>query len=137
MESSLNAYALPRGRAGGAGMRGIDPDSIDLVERNNRTDNWSLLLIHTAEWDGSDEQLDRFERKLERYREFAVDGEMFRLYPESKARPVSIEIHLYTEPRPAALAVIQHVRERLVPYDIPVIVQRMNRGSAQARASRS
>ncbi len=118
-------------------MRGIDPDSIDLVERNHRTDTWSLVLIHTSEWDGSDEQLDRFEQKLERYRKFAVDGEMSRLYPESKARPVSIEIHLYTEPRAVALAIIQHVRERLVLYDIPVIVQRMSAGIAQARGSRS
>ncbi len=118
-------------------MRGIDPDSIDMVERNPRTDTWSLLVIHTAEWDGSDEQLDRFQQKLRRYREFVLEGEMSRLYPESKARPVSIEIHLYTEPRPAALAVIHYVRDSLLLYDIPVVVQRMSLRGDQARASRS
>ncbi len=113
------------------------PESIDLVMRNVRTDTWSLVLTETSEWNGSEEQLDRLERKLERYRSFAVDGEMHRLHPDSKAKPVIIEIHLYSDPTTAALAIIHHVRERLVPYDIPVIVQRMGGRRAQLLASES
>ncbi len=119
------------------GLGIYSPDSIDLVTRNVRMDTWAVVLTETSQWDGSEDQLDRLERKLERYRRFVVDGEMRRLYPESKAKPVSIEIHLYSEPTAAALAVIQHVRNRLVPCDIPVVVQHMGAQRPQSLASGS
>jgi hypothetical protein len=106
-------------------MQGSDADMIDRVERNQRTDTWSLVMIHRPVRNGPEEQVDWFARKLERYRRFVVDGEMSQVYPESKAKPVCIEIHLYAEPRPAVAEIIRRVRERLLFYDIPVVVQKM------------
>lgn len=106
-------------------MQRSDAESIDRVERNQRTDTWSLVMIHRPMQDGSEEQVDWFMRKLERYRKFVVDGEMYEIYPESKAKPICIEIHLYSEPRPAEAEIIRRMRERLVLYDIPVVVQKM------------
>ena len=101
------------------------PDSIDLVVRNARTDTWSLVVTEPGPWDGSEGRLDRLERKLFRYREYLVRGELYRRHPESKAKPVFIEVHFYCEPTTPALALIESVRDRFVPYDIPVVVQRM------------
>ncbi len=69
------------------GLGIYSPDSIDLVTRNVRMDTWAVVLTETSQWDGSEDQLDRLERKLERYRRFVVDGEMRRLYPESRSNP--------------------------------------------------
>jgi len=76
---------------------GIDhPEVVDLVAEG-ADGSYRLIVVETGRWDGSAEQLLKFQSKLNHYLTYVFDGQMHREHPESEGRPVVLELD-YFEP---------------------------------------
>jgi hypothetical protein len=88
------------------------PEVIDLVTQEPG-DEWALIVVEEGDWDGSDEQLQALQEKLNNYLKFALDGEMARMYPESQGKKTRIQLDLYSEPDAKTLRFIKRAQEAI------------------------
>src|SRR2546430_5281965 len=71
---------------------------IDLVSYNAKTDTYSLIIVEERPWDGSGQRLLELQQRVNDYLSFALDGEMTRLYPDSRGKQVRILLSCMNEP---------------------------------------
>lgn len=88
-------------------MSGKDPDTksgtgqpnvIDLVTHDPKSDAYALIMVQTSKWDDSQQQLDQLQAKINNYLHFALDGDLVRKYPQAAGRPVRIQLDCTTPP---------------------------------------
>ena len=98
----------------GAPGRGLEhPGVIDRLAHDPKRDEAVLTIAASLPWDGSDRQLFLLQEKLNAYLSFALDGEMAEEFPELAAKPLRIEIDSIHYPDPAAVALLDQVRQQI------------------------
>ncbi|MEW5851592.1 MAG: DUF6572 domain-containing protein [Myxococcota bacterium] len=94
------------------------PGVIDLVTHDRKADAYRLVVIQRGPWDGSHEQLLKLQAKLNSYMTFALDGEMYRRYPESEGKQVIIRLDLDHPPDEKTRATLEKLRAAIEAEDV-------------------
>ncbi|HTS87274.1 MAG TPA: DUF6572 domain-containing protein [Gemmatimonadales bacterium] len=75
-----------------------NPHVIDLVTHDRRADEYVLIMVEDRAWDGSPARLIELEAKTNAYLSYALDGQMAAQYPQSRGRPVRIQLDCRAAP---------------------------------------
>ena len=75
------------------------PEVVDLVSVKDGT--YELVLVETNPL--VTEDAFALQQKLKNYLSFGLDGQLFKLYPYSKGRPLTIRVMLEAPPEPSIL----------------------------------
>ncbi len=95
-------------------MSGVEnPNTVDLVTHDLKTDEYALIMVETREWDGSEERLQEIRAKIENYVLFALCGQMTRLYPEASGKPIRLQLDCEIPPDAKTADFLEEVRQRL------------------------
>jgi len=74
-----------------------NPKVIDLVTITTAGDV-VLVMIDDRPWDGGVVRLAQLQDKINHYLAFALDGDMFVKFPQTRGRPLSLRLDCSTEP---------------------------------------
>ncbi len=95
-------------------MSGVEnPNTVDLVSHDPKTDEYALIMVETRAWDGSEERLQQLSEKIENYVSFALYGQMTKLYPEALGKPIRLQLDCESPPDPKTALFLEEVRRRL------------------------
>lgn len=95
-------------------MSGVEnPNTVDLVTYDPKTDEYALIMVETRAWDGSEERLQQISKKAENYVSFALYGQMTKLYPEALGKRIRLQLDCESPPDPKTARFLQEVRARL------------------------
>ncbi|MFL6142477.1 MAG: DUF6572 domain-containing protein [Labedaea sp.] len=99
------------------------PNVVDLITHNPRTDEYALIMIENREWNGSPEQLEQLQLKINNYLIFALDGGLVREYPQSAGCPVRLQLDCVQWPSGQAAQFLDLVSGQLdADYNIRLVV---------------
>jgi hypothetical protein len=76
------------------------PNVIDLVTHDPKSEEYALILVQTGEWEDSPQQLDQLKAKINNYLHFALDGDLVRKYPQAAGKPVRLQLDCTSPPSP-------------------------------------
>ena len=104
-------------------MAGIhESNVIDLVTHSPLTGGYTVIMIEWRPWTDSCEQLAELSEKINNYAMFILDGGLARIYPQTAAQSVSIQLDCTDTPSPKAQALIEAASARLLDYHVPFVV---------------
>jgi hypothetical protein len=89
---------------------------IDLVF--NKGDEYVVVIVHTGEWDSSNEEQEGLKEKLRACAQFILGGQFQRMYPD--ANKVRIQIDAPSEPPPMAQDIINQANNYLAKHNVRV-----------------
>ena len=69
-----------------------DPEVIDLVAHDPKTDTVSLIMVEVRPWGTRGELLPALQAKIATYLTFALDGQLVELYPHLAGKPIVFEL---------------------------------------------
>jgi hypothetical protein len=95
---------------------------IDVIAQDAKTGDVVLVMNHSNEWDGSDEQLLSLQERFNTYVSFLLDGEMAEAHPELIGKPARIELRCAHLPDARALELLGHIHDQLAFQDIKLEV---------------
>jgi len=96
---------------------------IDLVSFNAKTDTYSLIIVEKRPWDGSGKRLLELQQRVNDYLSFALDGEMLRIYPETRGKRVRILLSCTHEPDARTSEFLRMAADRCRENDVEFGVQ--------------
>jgi hypothetical protein len=80
-------------------VHGIEnPAKVDLVALAATGECVELVMVQTADWDGSDRLLLLLQEKWKNYLSFAADGQLVRSFPEYAELPWRLVLDCQSEP---------------------------------------
>ncbi len=82
-------------------------EKLDLVTEGN--DYVNLVIVQTNEF--TDDLFQNFQDKLNSYLAFALDGQLYKSYPETKGKQVRITMDIYCSISESALSLLQRAKE--------------------------
>lgn len=91
---------------------------IDVIAQDAKTGDVVLVMNHSNEWDGSDEQLLSLQERFNVYVSFLLDGEMAEAHPELAGKPTRIELRCAHIPDTRALELLGHIHDQLAFQEI-------------------
>ncbi len=103
-----------------------NPDVIDLVSCNSTSDEWTLIMIETREWDTKLEHLVQLQSKINSYLSFVLDGQLETDYPESSGKLVKFQLNCPPIFDEQVKKFIQITKDILTEYNIEFIVKTIN-----------
>lgn len=98
---------------------------IDVIAHNPETGEVTLGILESRSWDGSLGQLRQLQDKVNRYLDFALDGEMHRKLPETVGQPVHVRLFYVNEPHHTALDFLDSLRTELSKFNVRFTYQRI------------
>jgi hypothetical protein len=108
-------------------MAGIqDPDTIDLVTHDNRTDEFALVMCESRPWGTDHAQVDQLIAKINSYAAYVLDEGFLVAHPEVSGKPIRIQIDCVDAPDPEAAQVIEQASRLLAEYGIAFLVNRLD-----------
>jgi len=75
-----------------------DPNSIDIVAHNPKTDEVILVMVESREWGDAGARLPELQAKLNTYIGYALDGRLACDYPSFALKPIRIELQTQHPP---------------------------------------
>lgn len=88
--------------------------SIDLITENPKTDEFALILVEDGPWPTSDtawpEYLRRIQGRIYDAIDVAVDGHLAAKYPDSRGKPVRVEVNCPSGVPPALATLVGEIR---------------------------
>ena len=93
-----------------------------MIAQDAKTGDVVLVMNHSNEWDGSDEQLLSLQERFNTYVSFLLDGEMAEAHPELIGKPARIELRCAHLPDARALELLGHIHDQLAFQDIKLEV---------------
>ena len=75
-----------------------DPNLIDIITYNPKTDEVMLVMVEPREWGEDGELLPELQAKLNTYLVYALDGRLVCDYPAYYSKPVRIELRTQHPP---------------------------------------
>jgi hypothetical protein len=78
----------------------FDPEKIDLVTQDP-SGGANLYVVQDQPWIDSEAETESLEQKLRTYANFALEGQMHRMYPNLRGQPWKIVLDTYVGPPPA------------------------------------
>lgn len=109
---------------------------IDVIAQDAKTGDVVLVMNHSNEWDGSDEQLLSLQERFNVYVSFLLDGEMESGHPELAGKPARIEVRCTHMPDSRALELLGLIHDQLAFQDIKLEVVVRNDPHGEESASR-
>jgi hypothetical protein len=104
-------------------MAGIhDPDVIDLVTHDPRTDEVALIIVQTEPWQDGPEQADDLRKKIDTYVAFARDGGLVQEFPQVAEKPIRIQLDCQVAPSRRTTDLLEVAGERLRQNGIKFVV---------------
>jgi hypothetical protein len=91
---------------------------IDLIAQDAKTGEVVLVMNHSNEWDGSDDQLFSLQERFNAYVSFLLDGEMAEAHPDLAGKPTRIELRCAHIPDARALELLGHIHDQLAFQEI-------------------
>jgi Family of unknown function (DUF6572) len=107
-----------------------NPNVIDMVTHDPKSDAFVLIMIETRPWDGSEERLLQLQRKVNGYLAFALDGQLTRMYPESVGKPIRLQLDCLLPPDAATKRFIELAKEQTEQHGISFVVNVLDTSSA-------
>jgi hypothetical protein len=95
---------------------------IDLVTHDPASDEYALIMVETRPWDGSEERREELQDKINNYLSFALDGQMSKLYPASRGKPLRLQLDCASPLDPTTAEFIDQVSEQLRSEGIRFLV---------------
>ncbi|GAC1591953.1 MAG: hypothetical protein NVS3B21_11010 [Acidimicrobiales bacterium] len=88
----------------------FDPVKVDVVSVSSDGKTVTAVIAQPGPWTGSDAQINSIQQKIHNYVGFVLDGEMLRLYPETKGLSwvIAVDCHL-GPPDPRTATVLDQV----------------------------
>lgn len=84
-----------------------NPHIVDVVTHDRRLDAFVLVMIERRPWDGSPSRMAELEAKTNAYLAYALDGPMLEHYPQSRGRPIRIQLDCHNAPDEVAEAFLE------------------------------
>jgi hypothetical protein len=94
------------------------PEVVDLVSVKDGT--YELLLIETNPL--TSEDAFALQEKLKNYLAFGLDGQLFKLYPDSRGRPLTIRVMLEALPEPFILEFLRNFETYIGEEGVSLVV---------------
>ena len=89
-----------------------------MIAQDAKTGDVVLVMNHSNEWDGSDEQLLSLQERFNVYVSFLLDGEMAEAHPELAGKTTRIELRCAHIPDTRALELLGHIHDQLAFQEI-------------------
>jgi hypothetical protein len=99
-----------------------EPNTIDLVTHDPKTDEYALIMVETRPWENSAEQLAQLREKINNYAMFALDEGLIRAYPEAANKPLRVQLDCIEPPSGQAAELVKLAGERLGEHRIRFVV---------------
>jgi len=104
----------------GAGVE--NPGVIDLVTEDPRSGEFAVIMVESRPWRGREQRLAEVQAKTNAYLRFILDGQMRRLYPDSKGRPVRIQLDCVEAPDRDTAEFLEDLAKRVEEYAVRFVV---------------
>lgn len=105
-------------------MTGVEnPAVIDFIGYNPQTDKVTIAMIEERNWNGSEEQLQQLQEKINNYLSFVLDGQLARTYAEYKNKKVVFQLNCSFPPDARTHTFLEQVKNALGQYEIDWIVK--------------
>jgi len=107
-------------------MAGIqDPNTIDLITHDNRTDEFAVIMCESRPWGTDPAQIDQLIAKINSYAAYVLDEGFLVTHPEVSGKSIRIQIDCVDTPDPEAAQVIEQASRLLAEYGIALLVNRL------------
>lgn len=104
-------------------MAGIqDPDVVDLVTHDPRSDEYALIMVQTEPWRPGREQVEQVLRKIDTYMIFTRSGGLAASFPEAADRPFRLQLDCQTAPPTETSQLLDVAAERLRRNGVTFVV---------------
>lgn len=87
-----------------------NPEVIDLVTHDPKSDEFVLIMFEPRPWDGSQERLDALQKKVNNYIFFAMGGQLEKYYPQALDKSLRIQLDCHTPPDPKTQTFLDQIR---------------------------
>ncbi|WP_423370924.1 DUF6572 domain-containing protein [Burkholderia sp. LMG 32019] len=99
-----------------------NPEQLDLVTVDPTSNEYVLVISAMNDWDDSEEEQTLLLQKLNNYVNFALDGGLAAHFPQSKGKPVRIQIDSAARPPLNVDSVITQAQALLLKQNIRLCV---------------
>ena len=100
----------------------IDPKTVDLITYSPAEDCYVLIISNCERWDDSDVTLSLLTEKISNYAEFALSGQLLKLYPQAANKAVRVQIDCETPPPPRFYNHTSELKDGLARYGVKLTV---------------
>lgn len=73
-----------------------------------------LIIVETRPWDSSWIQLRQLRRKIDAYHRFVLSGQLVRMYPEARGRPICVNLQCVETPPKSVSALLEEAGTTLL-----------------------
>ncbi|MBX7245599.1 MAG: hypothetical protein K1X53_08865 [Candidatus Sumerlaeaceae bacterium] len=94
-----------------------NPNNVDLIIKTKDGDA-VVVLVEDGPWSGSDEELERLDKKLGNYCGYIIDGQLVRTYPEFVGRHVTVHVKSFHWPDPRTQEYFDRLTAWLADHEI-------------------
>lgn len=102
------------------------PEKLDLITFDPDSGEYGLIISAMETWDDSEEEQTRLLQKINNYIDFVIDGELLRNFPQSKGKPVRIQIDTGSSIPPNAGLLITQAQKLLSQHGIRLCINVIN-----------
>lgn len=96
-----------------------NPEVIDLVTHDPRSDVVTLVMVEDREWGDRGALLPDLQAKLSTYLGYALEGQLLREYPQLRGKPIAFQLSFAHPPGPRERQLLDIVRRKhLEPENI-------------------
>lgn len=100
-----------------------NPNVLDMITYDPKSDEAVLVMIETREWDGSRERMSQILEKTNRYLDYALHGGLERQYPDMKGKAVRLRLDCLAPPDAETEKYIEKLRSAIAPLGMKFVVE--------------
>lgn len=102
-----------------------NPEKLDLVTFDAASEEYVLIISAMDDWDDSEEEQALLLQKINNYLNFAIDGGLALHYPQTKGKPIRIQIDSASALPPNANQIVTQAQALLLSHDVRLCVNRI------------
>jgi hypothetical protein len=99
-----------------------NPEKLDLVTFDSTGGEYALIISAMGDWDDSEEEQALLLQKINNYLNFVIDGGLSEHFPQSKGKPIRIQIDSAAKLPPNADRIVTQAQALLLQHGVRLCV---------------
>jgi hypothetical protein len=101
-----------------------DPTTIDRVTKSDDGTRYTLVMVEQRPLEMSDEQVEQILRKVNRYLQAILSGELYQIFPDARGKKIGVRLVVMDEPNhPRMAELIEVVGGYFLKEDMEFVVE--------------
>lgn len=97
-------------------------DKLDLVTLDAAGEEYVLIISAMSDWDNSEEEQGLLLQKINNYLNFVIDGGLAEHYPQSKGKPIRVQIDSASKLPPNADRIVTQAQALLSQHGVRLCI---------------